>query len=209
MRKKPIVIGIIGGVSSGKSTVANFFKMLGSDVIDADEMVKGLLKRTDVKKKLVKLWGSEIIDSSGRIKKNEVAKIAFRSRGNTNKLNRIIHPMVKRMIDKKVSHSRRRMVAIDAALLLEAGYGGRCDRILFVDVPTASRYSRAVRGRGWSKGEVERRERFQMPLSKKRKIADYIINNGKSPSFTFKQVRRIYNDILKNTVSNKVYKKFL
>lgn len=193
MRNRPWVIGLVGGIGSGKSTVAECFRSEGAEVLDADRIAHGLLDHPAVRRALVKEFGPGIV-SGGRVDRGALAREGFRSRETVSRLNRIVHPFVGREIGKSIVKSRRRFVVVDAPLLLEAGAETMCDRIVFVDAPVPVR-RRRIAGRGWGPGEMKRRERLQWSLSRKRSRSDYRIDNSGSRAATARQVRAVLRDL--------------
>lgn len=193
MKKRPWVVGLIGGIGSGKSTVASLFGELGAQVWNADTVVHELLDRPDVRRSLVRTWG-EGIAPRGRVDRAALARVGFRDAASVRRLNAVLHPHVRRALRRAVACCRRSVLVLDAPLLLEAGGAKGCDRIVFVEAPEGVRLRR-VKRRGWSPAELRRRERFQWPLEKKRKWADFIVDNGGSRAAAARQVRSLLRDL--------------
>ena len=122
-----------------------------------------------------------------------LARLAFRSRKDVARLNRRVHPEILREIRRRISRARG-WVVLDAALLFETGADALCDKIVFVSAPRALR-ARRTRARGWGPGELARRERFQIPVSYKKKKADYVIDNTGPTSRTEEQTRKICDEL--------------
>jgi dephospho-CoA kinase len=183
------VVGIAGGVGSGKSTVAALFRNWGARVLDADAIGHRVIERPDVKARLVRAWGPGIL-RGGRVDRARLAREAFRSRDSVRLLNRLVHPAILREIRRRIARSRR-WVVLDAALLFEAGADRLCDRVVFVEAPRRVRRRRAA-ARGMGPEESARRERFQRPAAYKKRRADDVIDNAGSKSRTEKQAREIY-----------------
>ena len=192
-----IVVGLTGGIGSGKSTVALLFSQLGARVIDADSIVHRLLDRPTVRSALVRAFGRDVV-RRGRIDRAAVARKAFASQTAVRKLNQAVHPHVRKEIQKRLAAARksRRMVVLDAALLLEAGSHKFCDVLVFVDAPRAAR-ERRVRKRGWKPGELRRREKTQWSVARKRARADYVVRNDGTKTALKKKVERILKKISK------------
>lgn len=190
---KRLVVGLAGGVGSGKSTVATFFRKKGARVVDADAIGHRALERPRVRAQLVKAWGEGIL-RRGRVDRSALARAAFRTRRSVERLNRIVHPAILREIARQIADARRWMV-LDAALLFESGLNALCDRVVFVAAPRAMRIRRARAARGWGRGELERRERYQWSASYKKKRADYVVDNTGPRSRTEKQLRNIYHEL--------------
>ena len=113
-----MVLGLTGGIGSGKSTVASLFRNLGAEIVDADALVHSILDRPSVRKKLVSTWGKEI-ENRGTILRPILARIAFQSEDSVRKLNEIIHPIVRKEVGKTIRGSKSRLIVLDAPLLLE------------------------------------------------------------------------------------------
>jgi dephospho-CoA kinase len=133
---KPI-IGILGGIGSGKSTVAGEFAKLGCKVIDADRIAHELLDRNTVKEKIVGLFGEAVLDSSGRIEHKKLAGVVFSDGDKLASLNGIIHPLVlaraQELIEQYNQQNQVKAIVLDLPLLVEVGWAGRCDKLIFVD----------------------------------------------------------------------------
>jgi dephospho-CoA kinase len=185
---KRLVVGLAGGVGSGKSTVAGIFKKLGARGIDADALGHRVLDLPRIRAALVRDWGPGILNK-GRVDRAALARLAFRSRESVARLNRRVHPEILREIRKRIGAARR-WVVLDAALLFETGADALCDAVVFVSAPRGLR-ARRTRPRGWGLGELRRRERFQFPAAYKKKKADYVIDNTGPASRTEEQARTI------------------
>ncbi len=188
------MVGLAGGVGSGKSTVAAFFRNWGARVLDADAIGHRVIEQPGVKARLVRAWGPGILRGA-RVDRSRLAREAFRSRDTARRLNRLVHPGILREIRRRIARARG-WVVLDAPLLFEAGAHRLCDRVVFVDAPRDLRHRRAA-ARGWTPAEAARRERFQWPLARKKSMADYVIDNAGPKSRTTDQARKIRDDILR------------
>lgn len=186
------MVGLAGGVGSGKSTVAGIFQKWGARGIDADLLGHRVLDLPAVRAALVRDWGAGIL-TDRRVDRAALARLAFRSRESVARLNRRVHPAILREIRKRI-RAARGWVVLDAALLYETGADRLCDAVVFVDAPRALR-ERRTRSRGWRPGELRRRERFQFPVAYKKKKADYVIDNTGPSSRTEEQARRICDEL--------------
>jgi dephospho-CoA kinase len=191
---KPLVIGLAGGVGSGKSSVAALFKKWGARVVDADALGHRLLDAPLIRARLVRLFGAGLLRGR-RIDRRALAVEAFRSRRSVERLNRTVHPAILREIRREVRRGRG-VVVLDAALLYETGADALCDHVVYVDVPRPER-ARRVRSRGWAPEELTRRERFQRPPAYKRKRADYVLDNAGTRGRTTSQAREIFDELRK------------
>jgi dephospho-CoA kinase len=197
-----LVVGLTGGIGCGKSTVAALFREQGAGGTDADAVGHEVLRRRDIAARLVRAWGPSILEN-GKVSRSRLAAAAFRSKRQIARLNAIVHPAISRELRRRIGRARRGggIFVLDAALLLEAGIGDWCDVIVFVDVPRAVR-ERRVRSRGWTPAELRRRERCQWPVSRKRKMADYVVDNGGPISDTRRQVGTIVRLLGKRRIEN-------
>lgn len=196
MNTKPRIIGITGGISSGKSTVARMLASLGAELIDADEMCHRLILAKEVKDKIIERFGSTIQDNYGKIDRSRLAEIVFQDKTCLDDLCSILHPIVIGQIRSKVAEiekrGRRKAIVIDAALLEESDLSLMCDFIVFVNTGKDHRVTRSKICRHWQDGELERRERFQMAPEDKRKKADYVVDNNYTEDNTFRQIKEFW-----------------
>ncbi len=196
--KKPI-IGILGGIGSGKSTVAAEFAKLGCKVIDADKIGHELLDRKTVKEKIIGLFGEAVLDSSGRIEHKKLADVVFASGDKLASLNRVIHPLVlaraEELIEQYNRQNQVKAIVLDMPLLVEIGWNQRCDRLIFVDCEQKIRAERATK-KDFGKNHMKIREKFQISLDNKLSIADNTIENNSDFSALVRQVADIFSDIM-------------
>ena len=193
------VIGILGGVASGKSLVAQQMEQLGAAVIQADQLGHEVLAESDVRAALQQRWGDHILDAQGFIDRKAVAERVFGEgcEQELRFLEEVTHPRISRQMRQRLEEleaAGRPVAVLDAALLLKAGWHTFCDFIVFVDVPLAERLQRA-RARGWQDGELLAREAAQESVDEKRAHADWVIDNSGSPEHTFTQVNAIWRSV--------------
>jgi dephospho-CoA kinase len=189
---KRLVVGLAGGVGSGKSTVAGIFIKQGAQGIDADAVGHRVLDLPRVRAGLVRDWGEQILRGS-RVDRAALARLAFRTRKSIARLNRRVHPEILREIRRRIATAPG-WIVLDAALLFETGADALCDVVVFVSAPRAVR-ARRIRARGWAPGELRRRERFQFPVAYKKQKADYVIDNAGPKSRTEKQTQWICDEL--------------
>jgi dephospho-CoA kinase len=184
MPKKPKVIGLTGGIASGKSSVAAMFAALGAAVIDAE-----------VAGKLRKGWGHEAF-RAGSPDRARIAEIAFRDPAKLKELTDWVHPPTLRemraQLDRALADRGVPLVIVDAPLLIEADLAAWCDAVVFVDAAEPLRLARARADRGWSDDEVRRREAAQAPLAAKRAQASVVLDNNGSVEETRAAVAQIF-----------------
>ena len=195
------VIGIVGGIGAGKSTVARVFKDLGCVISDSDAFVRELMESDRVKKQLSAWWGDRVFAPDGSIDRSRVAQIVFESEEERRRLEGFIHPLVhdeRRELIRSARDSGASGVIVDAPLLFEAGVDSECDAVVFVDTPREIRLSRVKSTRGWSESELDRRENAQIGLEEKRNRSDYTISNTGLPDELHGRVARVLASIQKD-----------
>jgi dephospho-CoA kinase len=198
--KKPI-IGILGGIASGKSTVAAEFAKLGCEVIDADKIAHELLEKETVKEKIVGLFDRAVLDSAGKIDREKLADVVFADADKLSSLNAIIHPLVLERVGELIEqyHRQNRIKAIvlDMPLLVEVGWAERCDKLIFVDCEQKIREKRAKK-MGFDKKQLKIRENFQISLDSKAGLTDNTIENNSDFPALVRQVAGFFSYIMDN-----------
>jgi len=195
------VIGILGGVASGKSVVADQFRRLGAEVLYADLVGHEVLRDVEVITALRERWGGDVIDEDGQINRAVVAKIVFAPPPEGTKqlafLEQITHPRIGKRLTQRIEDLSRRgieVAVLDAPVMMKAGWDQLCDQIVFVETKQSVREQRA-RIRGWTDDAFAAREEAQESLEKKRNLSDCVINNSGSLDETFQQSQEFFNSI--------------
>jgi dephospho-CoA kinase len=196
--KKPI-IGIIGGIASGKSTVAAEFAKLGCAVIQADAIAHDLLQEEPIRAELVRQFGRSIVQSGGQIDRTRLARIVFADAEKVCALNKVIHPRVLERTEGLISQYNHcihtRAIVLDMPLLVEVGWVDRCDKLVFVKCDRARRTRRAEQAGILDEPGIEIREKFQISLDTKAELADNMIDNNSDFSALVRQIQDIFSDI--------------
>ncbi|RJO64695.1 MAG: dephospho-CoA kinase [Candidatus Omnitrophota bacterium] len=198
MKREPtrIVIGITGSFGSGKTTVAGFFKSWGAAVIDADKIGREfLVPGSAAYRRVVSVFGDSILLPDKDIDRNKLASLVFKKHRLRNELNRITHPLIIRRIKKEIKESPRKTIILDAPLLLEAGLRPIVDKLIVVTARRDIQIRRIQKRSALAEEAILRRIRSQIPLHKKRKMADFIIDNNGTLKNTKKQaelIRRLW-----------------
>ena len=201
LERMPVVIGLAGGVGSGKSTVARAFEALGCVVADSDRAAREALDREDVKAQLVAWWGGEILRPDGGVNRAKVAQIVFEDDRARAQLESLVHPIV-RMSRKELvemaAAAHAPAAILDSPLIFEAGLAAQCDAVVFIEAPVDIRLDRVRKSRGWDEKELLRREKVQLGLDAKRERSDYCIVNDADADTDFlqAQARQILDQIL-------------
>jgi dephospho-CoA kinase len=192
--EKP-VIGLIGGMGSGKSRTAEEFAKHGARVISGDTFGHEALRQPEIKQEVVQRWGEKILDEKGDVDRRKVGAIVFADSRERKVLEVFVFPWIERRIGEEIARAQSdpsvKFVVLDAAIMLEAGWAEACDRLVFVDAPREQRLQRLADERDWSAQEVEKREESQWPLSEKQKRAAWILDNSGSPEELSRQVQEL------------------
>ncbi len=195
------VIGLVGGIGSGKSAVADDFESLGCLVIRSDRIAHEVLEQPAVKAALRQWWGDEILAADGRVDRRAVARRTFNNPVELERLNWLVHPKVDEIRRDLMAAYRQssavKAVVWDTPLLVETGLYKQCDAIIFVNTPFEQRLARVQAARGWTADELKIREDRQASLDKKKEISDDVIDNGGDKAARLSQVRRVLSRILK------------
>ena len=187
------VLGIIGGIGAGKSSVAALLARRGAVVVDADKLGHEVLNDPDVCRALSSAFGDEILDQARRVVRSRLAAKAFVDSEHVQILNRIVHPPLRARVGAAIDEARQSpgvlLVVVDAAVLIEARLDeGRHDALLFVEAPEAQRRLRSA----LDSGQFDDRTRAQMSPVEKQKQSDFVIHNTHSLEDLEKQVAELW-----------------
>ena len=189
------VIGLTGGMGSGKTTVANFFKELGVPVYIADDAAKNLMNTsTEVKSKIIDLLGEKAYPD-GVLDRKYVAAQVFDSAEKLEKLNGIVHPAVATDFENWKNSQNFPYVIYEAAILFEKGGNKKCGAVILITAPYRDRIKRLQQRDKSSEKEIEARMKHQWSDSKKRKLADFEIKNLNIANIR-EQVRKLHEILL-------------
>ena len=201
---KPPVLGILGGIGSGKSAVANgladHFKTV---VIDADQIGHQVLKFPHIIQQLRQAFGDAILNGD-QVDRKRVAALVFGDEPHHHEARRtlehVVHPEIGRVAQSQVesADTSTELIVLDAAVMLEAGWSQLCDFLVFVDTPVDDRLNRIRQQRDWTASELQRREASQLPLEEKRKAADFVVNNSGSLAESIRQLTEFVRSRLSN-----------
>ena len=190
-----MIVGITGGIGSGKSTVCRIFQSFGIPIYDADKRAKALyVESDDVKAAVIDLLGEKAYKSD-KPYKEYIASQVFGDKSKLEKLNQIIHPAVKKDFEDWYHSKNTTYVIKEAAIMIESGSYKQCDKLILVTAPKELRIKRVVERDKVSAKEVEKRMSNQMTDDEKRAFCDYeILNDGKAS--LIEQVRDIHSQLL-------------
>lgn len=182
---RALVIGLAGGIGSGKSMLARALEELGAAISDSDREARALLQHEDVRREILGWWGARVLTTAvpqrePAIDRGAVASIVFADPVERKRLEGLIHPRLKagrEALKREAWENGIEVVVIDAPLLFEAGLEGECDEVWFVDTPREVRLARVLASRGWDEAELTRREAAQMDVEAKRLLCTRIVPN--------------------------------
>jgi dephospho-CoA kinase len=200
---KPI-IGISGGIGSGKSYVAHLFGELGCLVIDSDAQVRAAYNDGRVITALREWWGDAAFDSEGRVDRRFISRRVFSDPAERERLEGLLHPLVSQARDALMNDAAGDPQVLayvwDTPLLFETGLYRACDAIVFVDAPLEVRLARVKATRGWEESDLLKRQNLQWGLDKKREMSDHRITNAAGHAGDVRdQVRATLSRILAGT----------
>ena len=195
------IIGLTGNFGMGKSTVLQLFNKLGAFTFNADTFVHNILENPRIIKRISKVLGREILTGSAKnisINKKRMADIIFTDPYKRQAVESIIHPEVLKLFKLTAADLQRReptaIIIFEVPLLFEAGYARHFDKTIVVYCTRETAITRLTR-KGFSRSEIRNRMRTQMPVSEKRKHADYLIDNNNGIRKTALQVRNIFHEL--------------
>jgi len=188
-----MVIGVTGSFGSGKTTVARIFKSLGGRVIDADGIARSLIdSHRPIYKKIISTFGGGILAKNKKIDRVKLADIVFSNKKNLDKLNKITHPQVIRIIKNEIQKNFSRTIIIDAPLLIEARLMYLVNCLVVVKLDRRQQINRLLKKTSLSKSQILKRIKAQLPLRQKARLADFVIDNSESRVATIRQARKIW-----------------
>jgi dephospho-CoA kinase len=197
--RRSLILGVTGGIASGKSLVTETFRSLGALVVSADELAREAVRPgSETLSRLVDQFGREILQAHGALDRKALAERIFCDAGAREALNRITHPAIATLAEKrlrKLSQQPGRLVVYEAPLLFEAGAEKRVDAVLVVRIDESLQIERLMRRDGLTEGQARARIAAQLPQAVKVARADYLIDNSGSPEATSEQVRKIYRQL--------------
>jgi dephospho-CoA kinase len=195
--RKP-VFGLIGGIGAGKSTAAGCLAARGGFVIDCDKLGHVALELADVKEKLRSRWGGDVFNADGTVNRRAVAGVVFGTAGEREWLESVVFPEIGRLADERIraadADPAARFSVLDAAVLLEAGWKDRCDKVLYIDAPRDIRLKRLTARSGWVSQELTSRESAQWPAEVKKRHADAVIQNDGTREQLQQRVDHVLSD---------------
>ena len=207
--RKPSVVGIVGGVGSGKSAVARgLAEGWRVDVVDADQIGHEVLTLPEIRHRIHQTFGPGVFaggEPTGGIDRHQLGRRVFGSgqqhRDSLTQLEAIVHPEIHRRIQSRISQhcesdrTGLEAVLLDAAVMFEAGWDDLCDAVVFIDAPVEVRLARVVKNRGWDDSRFREREASQLALDRKQELADFVVDNSGSLEDGIRQLREYVSSL--------------
>jgi dephospho-CoA kinase len=190
-----LVVGLIGGIGSGKTAVAAEFARFGALTISGDELGHEALRQPDIRAKVLERFGAGIARVCGEVDRRKLGAIVFADVNKLRDLEKLVFPWIGCRLGELVATAQRdpavHLIVVDAAVMVEAGWDKHCDKVIYVDVPRVQRLERLALQRGWTEQQVEARSRAQLPLDVKASRADAVIDNSGPPAALGPQIAQI------------------
>jgi|LGVF01.2.fsa_nt_gb dephospho-CoA kinase len=194
-----LILGLTGGIASGKSTVARMFKDEGIPLIDTDLIARNLQKKgTETYNEIIKFFSNDILLTNKEINRKKLGRIIFANVQKRKKLNDIVHPMVKTIVDNEIEKHRElgtKILVVDVPLLFETDYHRIVDKTIVVYTKPEEQLSRLTSRDVITKEYAQMKINAQIPLNEKVDLADYVINNSYSILNTKKDFIKILEDL--------------
>lgn len=191
-----MIIGITGGIASGKSTVSNYLKTKGFSIFDADKIAKELLEKEEIIAKLIKVFGKDILNENLKVNRKKLKEIVFENKNLLNNLNEIIHPEVFSFYEKiKKNKSSNEIFIFDVPLLFETGFDKLCDKTLLVVTDRNTQINRIIKRDNISEELAEKIISSQMSDKEKKEKANFIIENTGTVEDLKKKIDKLCKEI--------------
>ena len=198
--KKPYILGLTGGIGSGKTTISELFKEHGAEIIDADEISRTLVqKSTSLFNEIVKHFGNHILNNAGELDRSALRQVIFNTPEEKRWLEELLHPAIKKEIQSQIIQSTSAYVVLVVPLLLESGTYDFVNRVLVIDVPETLQIERIKQRDGSNKGLVKKIIAAQMPRQQRLLQADDIIYNSGPISLIRHQVEKLHAKYLQES----------
>ena len=193
----PPVIGILGGIAAGKTTVARMLAELGAEVVDADKTAHEVMRAgTSIHAQIVETFGAEVLAPNGEIDRARLGALVFADPAALARLEDIIHPAILEAIRRRIAASQAAVVAIEAIKLIEAGLANDCDSVWVTTCRPEQQVYRIIGGRGLSRAEAKQRVQAQSPQEEKIARADVVIDTSGKLSRTWAQVQAAWQKLV-------------
>jgi dephospho-CoA kinase len=196
-----LVVGLTGGIGSGKSTVSKYLRELGATIIDADVLAKELvLPNSPAWKEIINHFGKDILDENGFLKRKKLGEIIFQFPNERKVLNEILHPRIKEKTEELIKQYCQQeaipLLVVDAPLLIETGMSDMVDEVWVVVIPEELQLKRLKERDNLSAQDAQKRLEAQMPFAEKLKYAHRVIDNSGGIEETREKIRSLWNKVV-------------
>ena len=200
-----LLVGLTGGMGSGKTTVGNLFKALGAYILDADEICRSLVEPgKPAWQEIVDLLGNEFVRNDQTLDRRKIADIVFKDPEKKKALEAILHPRVMEeeqvLYEKILKKNPKALVIIDAALLIESENYRKVDKVIVIACDEETQLRRIMAKNMFSREDAQRRLQQQMPLEEKIKFADFVLHNDSGLPELEKKVEGLFHQLQELTV---------
>ena len=192
-----LLVGLTGGIATGKSTVSEILRQLGCEIIDADRLARDVVEpEQPAWKQIVAEFGGGIVTAEGALDRKKLGAIVFADPERRKRLEAITHPAIRARfqarLDELAAQGFAGIVVFDAPVMIESGNYKNMDRLVVVVTDDATQAARLQERDGTDEAEGRRKIASQMPLAEKAKLADYVIDNSGDREATAAEVRRVF-----------------
>ena len=195
-----IVIGVAGGIASGKTTIAQLFRKLGARILDADNIGHELLQTDTLRGRIRLAFGESVFTREGDVDRRTLGRIIFSSDDARNTLNRLVRPAIRAEIRRQIALIREdhqeKVIVVDAPLLVDTGPTDLADIVILVTAPAALRKERLIHRNNLSKHEAEQRIAAQVSDTKQARWADYVLENTGTRNELIEKARALWECIV-------------
>ncbi|MEC9018672.1 MAG: dephospho-CoA kinase [Nitrospinota bacterium] len=195
-----LLVGLTGGMGSGKTLASSFFHELGAHIIDADLICRKLVEPGQpALQEITDYFGKLIIDKSGNLNRNKLGQLVFCDSKKREKIENILHPKVFKV--EKLNYKAickinpKALVLVDAALLIESANYKEMDKVILINADEKIRIQRILSRGKWNHEEIVARLKSQMPNEEKIKYADFVLENSKDKTYLKEQVKNLYTKL--------------
>ncbi|MAD07980.1 MAG: dephospho-CoA kinase [Gammaproteobacteria bacterium] len=192
-----MLVGLTGGIGSGKSAAADYFQTLGIDIVDADLASRAVVEPGQpALEKIADHFGSKIIDPHGQLDRAALRKKVFSDVAERKWLQQLLHPLINNYLVEQVNAAQSDYCLLVNPLLIESGQQQWCDIVVVVDVPVATQLSRTMARDDNTREQVQAIIDAQTSREKRLNAADYVVTNDQDLGFLHDQIKTLHNDLL-------------
>ena len=197
-----LLVGLTGGIATGKSTVSDVFRRLGCEIIDADVLAREVVRPGEpAHAAIIAEFGRGVLNPDGTLDRKRLGAIVFADPDKRKRLEAITHPAIRERFARRLQELAERgfagLAIFDAPVMIESGNYAAMDRLVVVVTDEATQRARAV-GRDGDREDVERRIASQMPLAEKARLADHVIDNSGDREATARRVRQVHAALMRD-----------